>query len=74
MTETKKSPEQMQFCFDESVSSDAAPLSVHASNVVSVNFGRQRASTPSSSKVEISPQVEKSIIGQVLDRARRLNW
>jgi hypothetical protein len=74
MTETKKSPEQMQLCFDESVSLEAAQPRASISNVVTVDFGKIKAAALSAKTAEISQQAEKSIIGQVLDRARRLNW
>ncbi len=74
MTEPKKSLEQMQLCFDESDSLEAAQPRAFISNVVTVDFGKIRATALSAKTVEISQQAEKSIIGQVLDRARRLNW
>jgi len=74
MTEAKKPPEQMQLCFDESASLEAAQPRASISNVVTVDFGKSRVTALSAKTVEISLQAGKSIIGQVLDRSRRLNW
>ena len=66
-------PEQLQLGFDTVVASDLREAAI-ASNVVRVEFARPKSSLTSEDATSTVSRSDVSILDQVLERARRLNW